>query len=548
MSTQAAGQDKKAAPPPNVIKLDGREIPFEPGDTIIRAAHRAGVDIPHYCWHPGLSVAANCRMCLVELPPPPGRPALRLDVLRWDEAKKEYVYDTKPKLQPACQIACTPGMEVLSQTSQVVTEARATVQELLLLNHPVDCPICDQAGECRLQDYWLEHQRTKKRMRQEIVHKPKGVSFGKTIVYDAERCIVCTRCVRFMAEVAKDPVLDERERGNLKEIFVSPGRELDGNYTLMTEHVCPVGALTSKDFRFKARVWFLRTARTVCQGCSTGCNAYLDFDPRNNTPYRHRPRDNEEVNRYWMCDHGMLSYRWAVEGRVAEATVENKESPLDAAVEAAADLFDGHSKKPERVAIVLSAQHSLEDNWALFTLGKTYIGAKSFFVTGKPLGKADGVLMSADQNPNTAGVIGLTGDGPPRAVAELVQRVDEFDWVIALGSHVEVDAKELASALKAKRVVTITPYEGPLARPALVTLPACSWAEADGTFVNKQGRAQASARALRPAGSAQPGWALVARLGRALGYATSWKRLSELRRAMAGEEPVAAPAEQEARQ
>ncbi len=252
------------------IKIDGREIPFEQGDTIIRAAHRVGIDIPHYCWHPGLSVAANCRMCLVEVLPPPGRPAMELDILRWDPEKNDYVPARKPKLLPACQQGCAPGMEVLSESSQHVAEARSAVQELLLLNHPVDCPICDQAGECRLQDYWLEHQRTGKRMRQEIVHKPKAVPFGPTIVYDAERCILCTRCVRVSAELAKDPVLSTRERGNLGEIVVAPGRQLDHNYSLMTEHVCPVGALTSSDFRFKARVWFLRSARTICQAAPRG--------------------------------------------------------------------------------------------------------------------------------------------------------------------------------------------------------------------------------------------------------------------------------------
>jgi NADH-quinone oxidoreductase subunit G len=258
------------------FKLDGREIPFEKGYTIIRAAYRAGIDIPHYCWHPGLSVAANCRMCLVEIEPPPGQRAMMLDVLRWDAAKNDYVVAQKPKLQPACQMAAAENMQVKSDSSPEVEKARAGVQELLLLNHPVDCPICDQAGECRLQDYWLEHQGTKKRMRDEPVHKPKGVVFGPTIVYDAERCIVCTRCVRVCDELAHDPVLDERQRGNLTEIVVSPGRQLDHDYTLMTEHVCPVGALTSRDFRFKARVWFLRGARTICTGCATGCNAYLD--------------------------------------------------------------------------------------------------------------------------------------------------------------------------------------------------------------------------------------------------------------------------------
>src|SRR5262245_18390396 len=241
------------------ITLDGRDIPFEQGDTIIRAAHRSGIDVPHYCWHPGLSLAANCRMCLVEVLPRPGRPAMMLDILRWDAEKTDYVQAKKPKLLSACQMSCAPGMEVLSESSEHAEEARSAVQELLLLNHPVDCPICDQAGECRLQDYWLEHQSKQKRMRDEPVHKPKGVVFGPTIVYDAERCILCTRCIRVSEELAKDPVLSVRERGNLNEIVVSPGRQLDHAYTLMTEYVCPVGALTSIDFSFMARVLFLRS-------------------------------------------------------------------------------------------------------------------------------------------------------------------------------------------------------------------------------------------------------------------------------------------------
>ena len=178
------------------FKLDDQQIPFEPGDTILRAAHRVGIDIPHYCWHPGLSVAANCRMCLVELLPPPGRSALMLDVLEYDAERREYSRTRKPKLVPACQQVVSEGMEVKSQSSVHAERAHAAVQEFLLLNHPVDCPICDQAGECRLQDYWLSTSRSKKRMLDEPIHKPKAVVFGPTIVYDAERCIICTRCIR----------------------------------------------------------------------------------------------------------------------------------------------------------------------------------------------------------------------------------------------------------------------------------------------------------------------------------------------------------------
>lgn len=533
MTTQSP--ENKPPPPPQTIKLDGQEIPFEKGDTVIMAARRAGIDVPHYCWHEGLSVAANCRMCLVEVLPPPGRPAMQLDVLKWDDEHKDYVVDRKPKLQPACQMGCAPGMEVLSETSGHVERARATVQELLLLNHPVDCPICDQAGECRLQDYWLEHQGTKKRMRQEVVHKPKAVDFGPTIVYDAERCIVCTRCVRFTAEIAKDPVLSVRERGNLNEIVLAPGRQLDHNYTLMTEHVCPVGALTSKDFRFKARVWFLRSARTVCQGCATGCNAFLDFDPRNNTPYRHRPRTNLEVNDYWMCDIGMLSYKAAVEKRMTHALVGGDDATIDEALAAAKRQLEGAATTPDKVAIVLSAQHSLEDNFALYQLGKTFLGASAFFVSGRPLGPGDDILLSEDRNPNTAGVMQIAADVKPRPFADLVAEVEKggFKYVIALGADLEVDPAGAKALRKLKGVVTIAAHEGPLPESSHVVLPATSWAEMDATYVNKKGKVQASERALRALGDSQPGWLLVAKLGKALGFATSWKKLSEVRRAMA---------------
>jgi NADH-quinone oxidoreductase subunit G len=527
-------------PPKQTIKIDGREIPFEKGDTIIRAAHRAGIDIPHYCWHPGLSVAANCRMCLVEVLPPPGRPAMQLDILRWDPQKGEYVPQKKPKLLPACQQDCAPGMEVLSESSKNVDEARGAVQELLLLNHPVDCPICDQAGECRLQDYWLEHQRKGKRMHQEPVHKPKAVVFGPTIVYDAERCIVCTRCVRVSAELAKDPVLSIRERGNLGEVTVAPGRELDHDYTLMTEHVCPVGALTSADFRFKARVWFLRSARTICQGCATGCNAHLDYDPRNNTPYRHRPRDNEQVNKYWMCDEGMLSYKRAVEDRQTTALVGGEDASIPDALTAAKEQLKGLKDDPERVAVILSAQHSVEDNFALMALARTYVGATDFFVSGRPLGRGDAILMNEDKNPNTRGVIALAAStassdkpiGAPRPMADLLKGIQsgKYAYAIGLGADVEVDAKEAKQTLSRLRgFVVIASHEGPLTQAAHVVLPACAWAETEGTYVNAKGLAQVSEKALRPLGDAQPGWKLVAELGKTLGFATAWKKLAELR-------------------
>ena len=515
------------------FKLDNREITFEPGDTVIRAAHRAGIDIPHYCWHPGLSVAANCRMCLVELLPPPGRKPLLLDVLEWDPEKQDYVVNKKPKLVPACQTPAKDGTVFVTNSEKVIA-ARAMVEEDLLIDHPIDCPICDQAGECRLQDYWLEHQGTRKRMRDEPVHKSKAVVFGPTIVYDAERCILCTRCIRVCDEVAKDSVLSIRERGNLGEIVVSPGRQLDHAYTLMTEYVCPVGALTATDFRFKARVWFLRSVRSVCVGCATGCNSFTDYDPRNQKVYRYRPRHNDEVNKYWMCDDGMLDYRRVHEGRVLTARVGGERNGRAAAIEKAARALKG--VKADKLAVVLSAQHSNEDNFALLTLARDHLGVGDLYVSGKPAGEADDVLRHADKNPNTAGVTALCTSSPPRSFSDLGSALDagRITHVLALGSYASHPEK-VASLKKAQTLVVLATHEGPFTQAATVVVPVGSWAESDGTFVNAKGIAQESERAILPQGDALPGWKVVAELARALGHPALWTKLRDVRAAMAPE-------------
>lgn len=512
------------------FKLDDRDIPFEPGETIIRAAQKAGIDIPHYCWHPGLSVAANCRMCLVELMPPPGRPALLLDVLAWDADKQEYIPQKKPKLVPSCQQAAGDGMVVKSQTSEHVDKARAAVQELLLLNHPVDCPICDQAGECRLQDYWLEHGATKKRMRDEPIHKPKAVVFGPTIVYDAERCIVCTRCVRVSEELAKDPVLSVRERGNLNEIVVAPGRQLDHPYTLMTEYVCPVGALTSIDFRFKARVWFLRSARSVCVGCATGCNSFTDFDPRNQKAYRYRPRENLAVNKFWMCDDGMLDHRRIHEGRVLEARVGGQAASNADALSKAAELLN--AAKPDNAAVVLSAEHSQEDNFALLGLAKS-LGFTEIYQSGRPAGQGDDILRHPDKNPNTAGIAALAKSSGLKTFAEFVEaiRAGKAQTVIALGSATPTGGGAAALA-DVKNLIVISTHEGAFPERARVVLPASSWAESDGTFVNFKGMSQESSKAISPQGSSKPAFRLIAELATLLGKPFTWKKLADLRATM----------------
>jgi NADH-quinone oxidoreductase subunit G len=520
------------------FKLDGQEIPFEPGDTVIRAAWRAGIEIPHYCWHPGLSIAANCRMCLVEVKS--GRP-MALPVLAWDEKKKEYVEATKPKLQPACQFAASEGLEVLAN-SPAALKAQESTQEFLLLNHPVDCPICDQAGECKLQDYWLTSQGKLKRKHTEPVHKPKGVRFGKTIVYDAERCIMCTRCIRFCDEVAHDHVLDMRERGNKNEIVLSPGRTLDNDYTLMTEHVCPVGALTSRDFRFKARVWFLRSTPGVCTGCATGCNDWVDYDPRYQRVYRLRPRDNEEVNKFWMCDDGMMTYKRFHEDRILTGRVRQsgriEEVARDAAVAAAASVLEKVEKG--RIAIVLSAQHASEDNFVLLKLAREHFATDRVYLAALGGWRGDDILRHSDNNPNRAGVREVAGKDLPE-LDRLMKDIDagDIDAVLSLGwaSNLDEDGLEPLAKLAREGVgaaahVNLTSNAGALTSTASVVVPVASVAEMSGTFVNAKGIAQQFTRAVRAHGGIKPAWETLIEIGQKLGWQIEAKTLADVRKSI----------------
>ncbi|MFI5306599.1 MAG: 2Fe-2S iron-sulfur cluster-binding protein [Polyangiales bacterium] len=517
------------------FKLDGQEIPFEPGQSIMQAAWRHGIEIPHYCWHPGLSVAANCRMCLVEIKAE--RPVM-MPVLKWDGQKQAFAPAVKPKLQPACQMPAVEGQEVFAKSSEALS-AQHSVQEFLLLNHPVDCPICDQAGECKLQDYWLTSQGQLKRKHTEPVHKPKAVRFGPTIVYDGERCIMCTRCIRVCDELAHDHVLDMRERGNKNEIMVSPGRQLDHRYTLMTEHVCPVGALTSKDFRFKARVWFLRAKKSVCAGCATGCNSFIDYDPRDGKVYRLRPRDNPQVNKFWMCDDGMMTYRRIHEGRLTHGLIrqgaERETSPADALQAAAAALrVEGGGK----LAVVLSAEHCSEDNLAAVKLAAA-LGSDKLFLAALPGWEGDAILRSRDNNPNRKGALQAAGREIPGLSALLPAVASgEVTAVLALGSISAEDVSTLAS-LRALPLVALASHAGALTKVAKVVVPVAVYAEMDGTFVNEKGMAQRFQPAVAAPEGVRPAWETLAALAKALGKDLGFSQLADLRKGLGAGAPAA---------
>ncbi|MBK5095354.1 MAG: (2Fe-2S)-binding protein, partial [Deltaproteobacteria bacterium] len=269
--------------------INGISVDVPERTTVLEAAKTVGIEIPHYCYHPKLSIAGNCRMCLVEV-------------------------EKFPKLQIACNTFVTDGMVVKSNTEKV-RQAVTGVLEFLLINHPIDCPICDQAGECGLQIYYMKYGLHKSRYAfEDKVHKKKVQDIGGQIILDAERCILCSRCIRFLEEVTGTSELEFFQRGDHSEISLFPGRPLDNQYTGNLADICPVGALTSKDFRFKCRVWNLRGAKSICPGCANGCNVEAHF--KENILYRLVPRQNDEVNQTWMCDPGRLEYKKANEGRL----------------------------------------------------------------------------------------------------------------------------------------------------------------------------------------------------------------------------------------
>ncbi|HET9554116.1 MAG TPA: 2Fe-2S iron-sulfur cluster-binding protein [Anaeromyxobacteraceae bacterium] len=498
----AAPKPPPGPPPPKnpgfvTATIDGREVVVKPGTTVIEAAQKLGIDVPYYCWHKRLSIAANCRMCLVEMSNAPGG-----------------------KLMPSCQVPLGEGVAVKTDTPRVKDQQRATL-EFLLLNHPVDCSICDQAGECKLQDYYVQYDLKPSRLDIPKNVKGKRIELGPSITLDQERCILCTRCVRFMREVAKNPQLGVAMRGTRSVITTFPGKPLDDRYAGNVVDICPVGALTSTDFRFRGRVWFMSSARSICTGCSRGCNVNVDY--LGDTAYRVRPRENEAVNQEWMCDQGRSTYKAFNAGRVLQARVGAAASPREAALAAAGQAL---AAARGGVAVLLSPAASLEELLAACHVAKEGLGAAEVFAGGKPEGWHDDFLKRADENPNRKGLeLAAQAYGlAVRPLADLVAaaRAGQVKALWAVGAELPDAASAEALAAVPVRVVQAV-NEAPLAAAATVLLPAASAAEQDGTFVNFEGRAQRFEAAWYPRGDARSQIELAAALGRALGLDTPWK-------------------------
>jgi NADH-quinone oxidoreductase subunit G len=330
-------------------------------------------------------------------------------------------------------------------------------------------------------------------------------------------------------------VLDMRERGNKNEIFVAPGRELDHDYTLMTEHVCPVGALTSRDFRFKARVWFLKSAPGVCSGCARGCNTHIDFDPRVSEVQRLRPRDNEDVNKFWMCDDGMMTYKEVHEGRVLVPSVGRGETAeeltLREAIEAVADRLGGLDKS--RVAVVLSAGESSENNLVLARFAKEVLGSERLYLAARPDWKGDEILRHPDHNPNRRGAEMAAG-AELGTVDDLLGDIlaGELTGAIFLGASTEKGASDLSPLLKLAVTVNLTANHGPLSAVSEIVVPVSSWAEQHGTYVNADGVVQTFKRAIRSPGRIAPAWETLVNIAKAMNAPLAFDGIKAVRAAL----------------
>jgi NADH-quinone oxidoreductase subunit G len=511
MSTAATTETKPVAPAIEKIKVkvDGREIevPKLTADwsgkltptTMIQACDLAKTEVPHYCYHPKLPVVGNCRMCLVEY----GMPALgpdRKPILNPDGTPK---IAKMPRPAISCATPISPGMEIYTKTPGV-KQMREGVLESLLINHPLDCPICDQAGECKLQEYSVDYGQSASRFVEAKVHKPKTVDLGPRIMLDAERCILCTRCIRFTRDIAHDDALGIINRGSYNTIATFPGMPFDNNYTLNTVDVCPVGALTSKDFRFQMRVWFLKETKSVCTSCATGCN--IITGSREEKIYRYTPRENDAVNGPWMCDAGRLNYKWIGRAdRLKDILVRGQKSTWTAALN---EISDKLKKAPAgSVAIVASARQTNEELWLISKL-KSRLGAISDSVARS--GEADKLLVSADRNPNTNGAR-LTGICFTEIGTNLQQIANgissgKIKTLIVFGE--DVTKHGVGADLLGKLETLIVSDILPNATTTLAhyLLPGCAHAEKRGTFTNTKGRVQKFMKAVEAPGDARAEW------------------------------------------
>jgi NADH-quinone oxidoreductase subunit G len=470
-----------------IVKVDGIEVTVENGTNMIEAAAVAGVEIPHFCYHQDLSIAGNCRMCLVDVEAGGRGPDI------------------------ACNMQARDGLEIRTDSDNV-HKMRESVMEFLLKNHPLDCPVCDQSGECTLQDHYSDHGNNGSRLADEKNHAPKRQTLSDKIVLDAERCIACSRCVRFGDEITHTGDLRLFERTDHTEIGLFPGEALDHGYQGNLIDICPVGALTSSEFRFQKRVWYLRETPSICTGCATGCNIVVEH--QSGEVFRFKPRRNPDVNSSWMCDEGRETWNKSNDAtRILMSKIDGKRSDFAAAATAAAELLSG-----KKVAIVLGTKASNEGNRALSLLGAKLEGSKLFVMEGNDpsdTATSDSLLKVEDKSPNRYGatlVADVSGGAGTTSELKSALTAGDFDALLVL----QDDAIGRMGGVTAANVVFIGTYANQTSAAANIVIPAAAHVEFNGSFINNKGVVQRFRRAVHPVGDSLPDYSAVDKVANAL--------------------------------
>ncbi len=477
------------------IFIDDHPVEVKEGLTVLKAAEQAGILIPHLCYHSAFVPEGSCRMCLVEV-------------------------EGLPKLELACSTVVREGMKIHTGSEKVV-EARKSVLEFLLAEHPLDCPVCDKAGECKLQDYYQEYGLFEGQFKEEKEKREKKLSIGKTLILDQERCILCTRCVRFLREVTKTQELGVFERGLHAEVNIYNGTPVSNNYSGNLAELCPVGAITDADFRFKTRSWFLREGPSICPLCSRGCSILIEHHPgfpRFPLPrrvYRVKALENQEVNGHWICDVGRYGYSYLDRSRISRLRNGKKSQNWEDTVLFLAGKMKRlvFMKKTYRIALVL---HSWLTNEELFLVRKIFrddMGVEKIFFADPAHGEADGFLLTAERSPNRKGALELGYELKPATPDALVDRTD---LLIVFGSYLseQFSPADLKSVIdRVETAVILTAHESELNSLFDIVMPTVHIAEKAGSLTNVEGKVQRFRPVLDPPGESRPEWMVLRDLG-----------------------------------